>query len=70
MHIRLRPVGMLTDVHNWLQHFLMTSKVYKGNKKKDTQKGALLFSYAAEFENSIQAAGGSFVGAGWTASKP
>ena len=44
MHIRLRPVGMLTDVHNWLQHFLMTSKVCKGYKMRDTRLGVLLFA--------------------------
>ena len=69
MYIRLRPVGMLTDVHNWLQHFLMTSIVYKGNKKKDTQKGVLLFGSAAGFENKFQAASGSLVAASWMATK-
>jgi len=31
--------------------------------------GVLLFGSAAGFENKIQAAGGSLVDAGWTASK-
>jgi hypothetical protein len=31
--------------------------------------GVLLFGFAAGFENKIQAAGGSLVDAGWTASK-
>jgi hypothetical protein len=43
--------------------------VFNKHKKKDTLWGVLLFGYAAEFENPIQAAGGSLVNAGWTASK-
>ena len=70
MYIRLHSEGMLTDVHNWLRCLFVVSKVCKGNKKKDTPKGVLLFGFAAGFENKIQAAGGSLVDAGWTASKP
>ena len=36
MYIRLRPVGMLTDVHNWLQQLLIESIVFTKHKKKDT----------------------------------
>ena len=51
MYIRLHSEGMLTDVHNWLRCLFVVSKVCKGNKKKDTPKGVLLFGFAAGFEN-------------------
>jgi len=35
---------MWTDVHNWLQHFSMTSKVYIKNKEYGHPKGVLIFS--------------------------
>ena len=34
MRIRLHPVGMLTDAHNWLQYFLLASIVLNKDKAK------------------------------------
>ena len=28
MYIRLHPVGMLTDVHNWLQYFSIANHIH------------------------------------------
>ena len=42
MRIRLHPVGMLTDVHNWLQYFPIASIVFHKHNKKTTLRGNVI----------------------------